>query len=71
MESIPEIDQQLISQLISSPDALDKFLTPVIKTLLSGNRVEQFTESVKKHYAQLSSQLPPIAKATYHVKTIT
>lgn len=64
---ISEIDQQLIGQLTSGPDALDKFLVPVIKTLIKGNRVDQFAESVKKYHAQQSAQLAPVAKASYKV----
>lgn len=64
---IPEINQQLIAQLTSGPDALDKFLGPVMKTLIKGNRVEQFAESVKKHHAQQTLKLVPVAKASYKV----
>ena len=63
---IPEIDQQLITQLTSQPEAFDKFIEPVIKTLVKGNRVEQFVESVKKRQSQLSSQIPHLAKGSYH-----
>jgi hypothetical protein len=69
MSSIPEIDQQLITQLTRTRDGYDRLIVSIIKSLDASGRMDQFRESLSKALKQQQGELSSQTKFVYHVET--